>query len=118
MHECIDNDETAAVICSLVSARVLLIMTSTEGIYRDPADPGTLVTDVMAKEPEELERKVRELQAGCVGASRAGAGGAHAKLQFALAPALRGTTVIIGHGRHRISDLTEGRVPCTRIGLL
>ena len=118
VHECIDNDETAAVICSLVSARVLLIMTSTEGIYRDPADPGTLVTDVMAKEPEELERKVRELQAGCVGASRAGAGGAHAKLQFALAPALRGTTVIIGHGRHRISDLTEGRVPCTRIGLL
>ena len=118
VHECIDNDETAAVICSLVSARVLLIMTSTEGIYRDPADRGTLVTDVMAKEPEELERKVRELQAGCVGASRAGAGGAHAKLQFALAPALRGTTVIIGHGRHRISDLTEGRVLCTRIGLL
>ena len=30
---------------------------------------------------------------------------------------VRGTTVIIGHARHRISDLTEGRVPCTRIGL-
>ncbi len=118
VHECIDNDETAAVICSLVSARVLLIMTSTEGIYRDPSDPETLVTDVTAREPEELERKVRSLQEKCVGASRAGAGGAHAKLEFALQPALRGTTVIIGHGRHRISDLTEGRVPCTKIGLV
>ena len=52
-----------------------------------------------------------------MGASRAGANGAHAKLEYALGPALRGTTVIIGHGRHRISDLLEGRVPCTRIGL-
>ena len=30
---------------------------------------------------------------------------------------MRGTTVIIGHARHRISDLLEGRVPCTRIGV-
>ena len=70
-----------------------------------------------AQTPEELEAKVRRLQESCVGASRAGANGAHAKLEYALEPARRGTTVIIGHGRHRISDLTEGRVPCTRIGL-
>ena len=117
VHECIDNDETAAVIAGLVSTRVLLIMTSTEGIYADPKDPSTLVRDVLAPDAEQLERKVRALQAHCVGASRAGANGAHAKLEFALGPALRGTTVIIGHGRHRISDLVEGRVPCTRIGI-
>ena len=58
-----------------------------------------------------------ELQSHCVGASRAGANGAFAKLEFALGPALNGTTVIIGHGRHRITDLIYGRVPCTRIGL-
>lgn len=52
-----------------------------------------------------------------MGASRAGANGAYAKLEYALEPAMRGTTVIIGHGRHRISDLVEGRVPCTRIGV-
>ena len=118
MHECVDNDETAAVIAGLVSTRVLLIMTSTEGIYADPNDPATLVREVLAPDAEQLERRVRALQQNCVGASRAGAGGAHSKLEYALGPALRGTTVIIGHGRHRISDLVEGRVPCTRIGIV
>ena len=117
VHECVDNDETAAVIAGLVSTRVLLIMTSTEGIYADPNDAATLVREVLAPDAERLEQQVRALQQNCVGASRAGAGGAHAKLEYALGPALRGTTVIIGHGRHRISDLVEGRVPCTRIGL-
>ena len=100
-----------------MTTRVLLIMTSTEGIYADPKDPSTLVRDVLARDAEQLESKVRELQGHCAGASRAGANGAYAKLQFALGPALRGTTVIIGHGRHRISDLVMGRVPCTRIGI-
>ena len=46
------------------------------------------------------------------------ANGARAKLEYALESARNGTTVIIGHARHRISDLVEGRVPCTRIGLI
>lgn len=117
VHECVDNDETAAVIAGLVTTKTLLIMTSTEGIYADPKDPKTLIRDVLAKTPEEMERKIRELQTHCMGASRAGANGAYAKLEYALGPAMRGTTVIIGHGRHRISDLVEGRVPCTRIGV-
>ena len=45
---------------------VLLIMTSTEGIYADPKDPSTLVRDVLAPDAEQLERKVRELQTHCV----------------------------------------------------
>ncbi len=115
--ECVDNDETAAVIAGLVKARTLVLMTSTEGIYRDPADPSTLVRDVVESTPEQLTASVRKLQQGCVGASRAGANGAKAKLEFALKSALQGTTVIIGHARHHLSDLTEGRVACTRIGL-
>ena len=117
VHECVDNDETAAVIAGLIRARILLILTSTEGIYREPGRPKTLVRDVLAGNAEDLKRKVMDLQSHCVGASRAGANGAHAKLEFALGPALNGTTVIIGHGRHRITDLIYGRVPCTRIGL-
>ena len=116
VHECVDNDETAAVIAGLVSTRVLLILTSTEGIYRDPHDPSTLVREVTGADPEEVARKVRELQRCCVGASRAGANGAHAKLEYALGPVLRGTTVIIGNARHRISSLLSGEAPCTRIG--
>ncbi len=117
VHECVDNDETAAVIAGLVHAKTLVLMTSTEGIYRNPADPDSLVREVSARTVEELEEKVARLQESCHGASRAGANGARAKLAFALESARKGTTVIIGHARHHLSDLTEGRVPCTRIGL-
>ncbi len=115
--ECVDNDETAAVLCELVGARFLVILSSTEGIYRDPNDPATLVRDVVCPDAETLVREVRKLQQSCVGASRAGANGARAKLEYAIAPALRGTTVIIGHARHRLGALLRGEVPHTRIGI-
>ena len=108
---------TAAVIAGLVHARMLVLMTSTEGIYQDPADPATLVRDVTGKTIEEVAEKVHQLQQSCVGASRAGANGAGAKLAYALESVRNGSTVIIGHARHHLSDLVQGRVPCTRIGL-
>lgn len=117
IFECVDNDETAAVVAELVQAKTLVILTSTEGIYLDPKDPSTLVCDVHASSPEALEAKIRELQTHCHGASRAGANGAYAKLEYVLHPAMQGTTVIIGHARHRLSDLVEDKVPHTRIGL-
>lgn len=117
VHECVDNDETAAVIASLVHAKTLVLMTSTEGIYQNPADPATLVREVTGRTIDEVERAVRALQENCVGASRAGANGARAKLEYALQSVRGGTTVIIGHARHRLSDLVNGRVPCTRIGV-
>ena len=43
--------------------------------------------------------------------------GARAKLEYALGTALKGTTVVIGHARHHLPDLANGRVPCTRIGI-
>ena len=117
IFECVDNDETAAVIAGLVRAKTLIILTSTEGIYLDPKAPETLVQEVLAGSPDELERKIRELQTHCHGASRAGANGAYAKLEYILRPAMEGTTVLIGHARHRLSDLLEDKVPHTRIGL-
>lgn len=117
VHECVDNDETAAVIAGLVHAKMLVLLTSTEGIYQDPKDPSTLVRDVTGATVEAVEAKVRKLQENCVGASRAGANGARAKLEYALESVRGGTTVIIGHARHRLRDLVAGRVPCTRIGM-
>jgi len=116
--ECVDNDETAAVICELVGAKYLVILSSTEGIYRDASDPSTLVTDVLADTPEALVEKIRNLQNSCVGASRAGANGARAKLEFAIRPALKGATVIIGHARHGINALLSKKAPHTRIGVV
>lgn len=117
VHECVDNDETAAVIANLVHAKMLVLMTSTEGIYQVPGQPETLVREVTGKNYEEVEKKVRELQEGCIGASRAGANGARAKLEYALGCVKNGTTVVIGHARHRLSELKDGKVPCTRIGV-
>ena len=117
VHECVDNDETAAVIAGLVKAKTLVLLTSTEGIYRESGNPDTLVREVYGSSYEAVEKKVRELQQSCIGASRAGAGGARAKLEYALGCVRGGTTVIIGHARHHLSDLLDGRVPCTRIGV-
>ena len=116
--ECVDNDETAAVIAELVGAKLLVILTSTEGIYKDPSDPSTLVREISGRTPDELEKNIRLLQDCCIGASREGAQGAKAKLEYILTPAKHGTEVIIAHSRHRIADLISGKVPCTRVGLI
>ena len=115
--ECVDNDETAEVVASLVGAKNLILLTSTEGIYLDRNDPSTLVKLVTGASLEEVRAKVEELMEHCSGASRKGANGARAKLAFALRAVEHGTNVIIGHARYHIGDLLSGRVPCTRLGV-
>lgn len=111
--ECIDNDETASVISTLVHPRYLLILTSVNGIYRNPGDPGTLVERVEGKDADEVIAAIDELQNYCLGASRSGAGGARAKLEFIKEPIRQGTTVIIASSQHRISDILAGSCPRT-----
>ena len=115
--ECVDNDETAAVVAELVHTRRLILLTSTEGIYADPRDPGTLVKAITAPDADGLEAQVRKWQAHCVGASRAGANGAGAKLEYALRSARTGTEVFIAHARHPIHQILSGNVNCTRIAI-
>ena len=115
--ECVDNDETAEVVASLVGAKNLILLTSTEGIYLDRNDPSTLVRLVTGSTIEEVRQRTEVLMQHCIGASRAGANGARAKLAFALRAVEHGTNVIIGHARYNISDLMAGRVPCTRLGV-
>ena len=120
MHEvveCVDNDETASVIANLVDAKILVILTSTEGIYRVAGDPATRVEVVEGIDADELEMRIRNLQESCVGASRSGSQGAWAKLEYIIPTARRGATVIIGHSRHRVADLLSGAVPSTRISI-
>jgi glutamate 5-kinase len=115
--ECVDNDETASVVAKLMRSRRLLIMTSAEGIYLDPSDPSTLVEEIRGHDPEDVVAQIHRLQSHCDGASRRGAGGMRAKLEYIIEAVQQGTEVVIGHARHRISDLLEGRVRCTRIGV-
>lgn len=111
--ECIDNDETAAVVAQLVRAEKLVMLTSTEGIYRDPQDPSTLIGEVVGKDVEEINQKIDEMMGYCQGSSRLGAAGAKAKLLFAKKPLECGVTVMIASARHRLRDILRGKIPCT-----
>lgn len=116
--ECVDNDETAAVIAELVRTKKLILLTSTEGIYADPQDPATLVREITAPDAERLEKKVRDWQGHCVGASRAGANGAGAKLEYALRSARTGVEVYIANARYPIEKILSGAVNRTRIAIV
>lgn len=113
--ECVDNDETAAVIAGLVGARLLVILSSVEGIYTDAKDPATLVEKIEGRNFEEASKKIDEYLECCNGASRIGAAGAAAKLKFARQALFAGTNVIIAHARHRLPDIIDGKVKRTII---
>ena len=111
--ECVDNDETAAVVAGLVGAKKLILLTSTDGIYKDVNDPSTLIEEVTAPTMEELLAKIDEITAYCHGASRAGANGAKAKLIFAKKAVEQGTTVMIANAKYNLDDILAGKVRCT-----
>lgn len=113
--ECVDNDETAAQIGILVRARILLLLTSAPGILKDTTDPNSLVPEVSGKDADEVVDNIRALQQFCNGASRKGANGMRAKLEFLVEPVRQGTTVIIGHSKYRLRDLISGSVERTII---
>ena len=113
--ECVDNDETAAVIAELVHTRQLILLTSTDGIYADPKDPDTLVREITAPTAEALEEAILQWQTHCVGASRAGANGAGAKLEYALRCAQKGVEVLISHAKYPIAKIRSGQARRTRI---
>lgn len=116
--ECIDNDETAAEIAALVKSKYLLILTSSIGLLEDPLEESSLIKEVVGRNIYELIDNIDELKKCCSGASRKGANGMKAKLEFISEPLKNGTTVIIGHSKHKIKDLILGNVDRTifRVG--
>ena len=115
--ECVDNDETASQIACLVKARNLLILTSTEGIYKDSTNPDTLIREISGKDTDEVLKNITECENYCKGASRAGANGARAKLEYVKDAVRLGTKVIIASAKYSIKDLLKGTALATRIGV-
>lgn len=115
VHEYYDNDETAAQVARLVHAKRLLILTSVDGIYADPADPASLIEDISAPNGALLHQEIEKAKACCEGASRKGANGAKAKLEYVKAAAVEGTSVYIANGAYSISDVLSGAVRSTHI---
>ena len=115
--ECVDNDETASQIACLVKAKTLLILTSAEGIYKDSKNPDTLIEKISGKDIYEVLDNITECENYCNGASRAGANGAKAKLEYVKDAVKIGTKVIIASAKHSIKDILSGKANATRIGV-
>lgn len=115
--ECVDNDETASQIACLLKAKTLLIYTSTDGIYKDNNDPSTLIKEISGKDVYEVLDNITECENYCEGASRKGANGAKAKLEYIKDAVKNGTQVIIASAKYTINELISGNAPATRIGI-
>lgn len=113
--ELVDNDETAAQIACLVRAKTLLIFSTLNGIYSDVHDPATLIREISAPTASEVLVKIENVKAKCEGASRAGANGAKAKLEYIKPCVETGVNVIIAGADSDIEDVLHGNAPCTRI---
>ena len=115
--ECVDNDETATQIACLVKAKNLLILTSADGIYKDSKNPNTLIHEISGKNVDEVLQNITQCEEYCNGASRVGANGAKAKLEYIKDAVKMGTNVIIGNAKYTIKDLLSNKAPATRIGV-
>lgn len=115
--ECVDNDETASQIACLVKAKTLLILTSAEGIYKNKDNPDTLIKEISGKDVYEVLDNISECENYCNGASRKGANGAKAKLEYVKDAVKNGTKVIIASAKYSIKDILSGKAKATRIGV-
>ena len=117
VYECVDNDETAAQIACLVNAKYLLILTGVDGIYKNIKDSSTLIKQISGKDIDEVIENIEYHKTLCYGSSRKGSNGARAKLDYIKDAVKCGTIVKIANSKYRISDIMNGKVDCTTIGV-
>lgn len=113
--ELVDNDETASQIACIVKAKTLVILTSLDGIYKDLNNPSTLIPYIGGKNADEVIANIDEIKKLCIGASRQGANGAFAKLEYIKPCIQNGTKVIIASSKYDMKDILEGNCPSTQV---
>ena len=98
-------------------AQNLLILSGVDGIFTDMNDKSSLVRTISGKDIYEVVEHIEYFQNYCDGASRKGANGARAKLEYVKEPAKLGTTIYIANSKYGINDILNEKVPCTKIGV-
>ena len=71
--------------------------------------------EIGGKDVCEVLENIDYYKGFCSGASRAGANGAGAKLEYIKDAVKQGTKVIIANGKYSIKEVLSGAVPATRI---
>ncbi len=115
--ELVDNDETASQIACLVKSRLLVILTGLDGIYKDLSDPSSLIPEISGATPDEVIQNIEYIKTLCSGASRKGANGAFAKLEYIKPCVRQGTKVIIASSKYDLADIINGAAPSTTIAV-
>lgn len=89
-----DNDPLSALIAQLIGADVLILLTSTEGLYTE--DPRHCPNAVLIRDGHQVTDVVLTRAAGSTGAG--GSGGVRSKVQAARLASGGGIDVVIAHG--------------------
>lgn len=113
--ELVDNDETASQVACLVRAETLLLLTNLDGIYKNLNDKNSLIPEISGKNIAEVLQNIDAAKLNCNGASRAGANGAAAKLEYIKPCIEQGSRVIIANARYDVGDILTGKAPRTLI---
>ncbi len=106
-----DNDSLSAMICDLASADLLVILSTTEGLFdRDPGDPKAKLVSLVERVDRQVERYASPLK------SEFGLGGMTTKLAAAKHVALGGRPTAIAQGKPGVlSRLFNGEVVGTLV---
>ena len=104
---------TFAVLAAALCARFAAAQ-DWQALYNSD-DEATLIKEICGKDSYELIEHVEEVQRFCNGASRKGANGALAKLEYIKEPLKNGTTVYIANSKYRLKDILSETVPSTKI---
>ena len=76
-----------------------------------------MIEEISGKDVYEVLDNITECENYCNGASRAGANGAKAKLEYVKDAVKVGTNVIIASAKYSINDVLSGKARATRIGV-
>ncbi len=90
-----DNDNLSAMVCNLVDADVLIILSDISGLYN--ADPHLDPTAQLIREVRQIDEHVRDLAGGSAG--KLGTGGMITKIDAAQLATSSGVHVVIANGR-------------------
>ncbi|HWH25903.1 MAG TPA: glutamate 5-kinase [Pseudolysinimonas sp.] len=86
-----DNDHLAALVCELIGADLLLLLSDVDALYtRPPHEPGAVPIDRVAFDDE-----LAGVELGDIGAAGVGTGGAGTKIAAAKLAAASGTPVLL-----------------------
>lgn len=104
-----DNDVLAALVSLRVRARLLLILTDVDGLYRD--NPKRDNRAQLIEEVPVIDGSVERMAAGET--NRLGLGGMASKVKAAGMVAAVGIDTIVANGRYPLPDILEHNVPRT-----